>query len=679
MIIGGAAVQVMQAPDTSAPVRFGLDFYRFGSGGGILDVDVQASGAWVVTSDSGWLTASPASGTGNGTVRLTAAAHTGSGLRLAVVSINGQACIIIQGAGLKAVSAGYNHTLLLRSDNTLLASGANSYGAYGDGTTNTSSRPTEVATNVKAMRAGQTFSLIIKQDDTLWGTGGNTYGQLGQDNTNDVLSPVQIATNVAAVTSGVGHVLYLTTGGALYGIGRNDFGQLGDNSTTNRTTPVSIHTGVTQISAGYYHSLFIKDGAAYAMGANTEGRLGDGSTQTRLTPVQVMTNVARVEAGFRFSLFLKNDGTLWGAGDNSSGQLGSGAATASTPVQIATNVDNMWAGSNFIVFRKTDGSLWGLGGNDYRQLGDATTTNRTTPVALGKSVATAALDRNDLFVPKTGGSRSVVITSTGPYTITHPSWVTVSPTTGTAGDTTVTFTVAATHLPSPRSDWMTLNGQSVQIVQEGDASKAVTLDEYSGNVDGQGGTLTVSIQCPGTWVATSPVNWLQVSPDTGSGNGTLTITATRSTSSVFRTAEIAINGVYYFVNQGPGVFSYNSWLTTTSIPVGKQAYTDTHGPMDMTNLMAYAFGVSPFSATAAHMPVPELGDGVVKLKYRRSKKAMNVTYTVKSSVDLVTWGTQYVFSNMLTGEDSTAEIWEATAVYPDNPKTLFLKVEITAP
>ena len=96
---------------------------------------------------------------------------------------------------------------------------------------------------------GASHTLMVKDDGTLWATGSNGKGQLGDGTTTDRLTPVQVATGVTAVAAGNAHSLFLKSDGTLWAMGANGSGQLGDGTTTDRNIPVQITTGVTAIAA----------------------------------------------------------------------------------------------------------------------------------------------------------------------------------------------------------------------------------------------------------------------------------------------------------------------------------------------------------------------------------------------------------------------------------------------
>ncbi|AEC02461.1 fimbrillin family protein [Parasphaerochaeta coccoides] len=320
--------------------------------------------------------------------------------------------------GVKSVSAGQLHTMILKTDGTLWATGYNGFGQLCDGTTIDKTIPVQVMTDVKAVSAGTTHTMILKKDGTLWAIGENSNGQLGDGTTTDRTTPVPVKasidpddfmTGVAAVSAGNHHTMILKKDGTLWATGTNFSGELGDGTTTDRTTPVQVKastapndfmTNVAAVSTGIDYTMILKkDGTLWATGFNLFGQLGVGDNNSIKTPVQVwnsingsvlMTDVAAVSAGDAHSMILKKNGTLWATGDNYSGQLGLGAESTyrtSTPVQVMPNVAAVSVGNEHTMILKKDGTLWATGRNNYGQLGDGTTTEKTTPVQVKASTA----------------------------------------------------------------------------------------------------------------------------------------------------------------------------------------------------------------------------------------------------------------------------------------------------
>ena len=93
-------------------------------------------------------------------------------------------------SSVKDISAGWAHSLFLMKDGTVQATGRNDHGQLGDGTNSdrTSSVPVldsggSPFSDVTAISAGAFHSLFLKSDGTVWATGENSDGRLGDGTT----------------------------------------------------------------------------------------------------------------------------------------------------------------------------------------------------------------------------------------------------------------------------------------------------------------------------------------------------------------------------------------------------------------------------------------------------------------------------------------------------------------
>ncbi len=150
------------------------------------------------------------------------------------------------GANVAQVSAGSYHTCAVKTDHTLWCWGYNNYGQLGDGTTTTRLTPvqiTSLGSNVASVAAGYSHTCVLKTDNTLWCWGYNYYGQVGDGTTTTPkTSPVQVALGASAldVTAGGYETCARQSSTALYCWGSNGSGQVGDGATsTARSSPTA--------------------------------------------------------------------------------------------------------------------------------------------------------------------------------------------------------------------------------------------------------------------------------------------------------------------------------------------------------------------------------------------------------------------------------------------------------
>jgi alpha-tubulin suppressor-like RCC1 family protein len=285
------------------------------------------------------------------------------------------------------VSAGYEHTMIVKTDGTLWATGRNNFGELGDGTTTNKLTPIQVMSDVSFVDASWDHTMILKNDGTLWATGFNMHGELGDGTKTNKSTPVQVMSDVASVSAGTGnyaHTMILKTDGTLWATGWNYRGQLGDGTLTDKKIPVQVMSDVSSVSAGGAHTMILKiDGTLLACGRNDFGQLGDGTTDYKVNPVQIMSDVASVSASRMHTAIVKMDGTLWTTGYNNYGQLADGTQIdKSIPEQVMSSVSFVSAGFGHIMMIKDDKSLWGVGYGGMGQLGDGHTTSRLLPVPI---------------------------------------------------------------------------------------------------------------------------------------------------------------------------------------------------------------------------------------------------------------------------------------------------------
>ncbi len=290
------------------------------------------------------------------------------------------------------IAAGGSHSLFLKADGTVWASGANGDGQLGDGTYTDRFTATRVSglSDIVAVAAGVSHSLFLGSDGTVWACGRNTLGQLG----NGVwgyteATPVHVSglSGIVAIAAGETHSLFLKDDGTVWACGYNASGQLGNGTLDAQNTPVQIPalTHVTAIAAGSTHSLFLMDdGTAWACGNNVVGQLGIGHTFTVLGPVQVdiPINVVAIAAGGEHSVFAGSDGSAWFTGRFSYGGFGIGPSSQyNSPIVIPTlsGITAVSAGYYYSLFLKSNGTVWAFGDNGAGQLGNGTTGSYEAP------------------------------------------------------------------------------------------------------------------------------------------------------------------------------------------------------------------------------------------------------------------------------------------------------------
>jgi alpha-tubulin suppressor-like RCC1 family protein len=172
----------------------------------------------------------------------------------------------------------------------VFAWGSNAHGELGIGTTSAtpilvptqvidSADPSGFLGNVKAIAAGGNHSLALKTDGTVWSWGFNSNGQVGDGTRVDRSSPVQVLglNDIESICAGSFHSLALRSDGSVFAWGFNEEGQLGIGFfSADSPTPIQVIgpfgngflNDIQALGAGLAHSLAVRrsDGAVFAWG-----------------------------------------------------------------------------------------------------------------------------------------------------------------------------------------------------------------------------------------------------------------------------------------------------------------------------------------------------------------------------------------------------------------------------
>jgi len=143
-----------------------------------------------------------------------------------------------------AISSGGYHNLAIKTDGSLWAWGMKDSGRLGNGDADISElhgTPIKVMDGVRVVSAGYSHSMAVKTDGSLWAWGAND-GRLGNGTYTwkPNSTPIKIMDNVAFVSAGSNHTMAIKTDGSLWTWGGNGYGALGDLTTTTRLSPKEI-------------------------------------------------------------------------------------------------------------------------------------------------------------------------------------------------------------------------------------------------------------------------------------------------------------------------------------------------------------------------------------------------------------------------------------------------------
>jgi uncharacterized repeat protein (TIGR02543 family) len=279
----------------------------------------------------------------------------------------------VQVSGLTSIvklgGRGY-HSVAVKTDGTVWTWGWDEYGALGNGVDDSNIDylvPIEVAgvTNPIMVTSGFQFSIALMQNHTLMAWGNNSEGEIGDGTTTNRLTPVSVSgiDQVVWVSAGWTHVVAIRADGTVWTWGANNwqgafdcedtydnnnlgfycgYGMLGDGTENDHHTPEQISGlsgAIMALGGDSSTSVLLKDGTVWTFGSNGAGQLGVPAIYQSLVPVQVQGLCSEVYIMTRdfHNEALCADGSLWSWGSGENGELGNGTVNNSAvPVQVTS-------------------------------------------------------------------------------------------------------------------------------------------------------------------------------------------------------------------------------------------------------------------------------------------------------------------------------------------------------
>jgi alpha-tubulin suppressor-like RCC1 family protein len=327
----------------------------------------------------------------------------------------------LNGKKVEMISAGYNHTCVITTDELAYCWGYNAHGELGNNSTTNSFEPVAVdmtgalkGKKIRSISAGGDHTCAMTVDAMAYCWGNNYSGQLGDNTTTDRHTPVAVYTGgllndryIDSISAGGAHSCVVVANQyRIYCWGENTQGQLGNGLKTNSSVAVAVGTGgvlykkiMTVVASGNYTTCAKDaDGYLYCWGFGASGEMGNGTSEDQnLTPLAVTVagvnkddKAAYLEAGFAHICEHTNSGRIYCWGYNGQGALGinSTELSVSTPTLIADTgaagdaYRQVAAGAYFSCMVESNSRVYCWGSNQQGQLGNGTTTRSLVPVPV---------------------------------------------------------------------------------------------------------------------------------------------------------------------------------------------------------------------------------------------------------------------------------------------------------
>ena len=191
------------------------------------------------------------------------------------------------------ISAGNDHTVLLRSDGSVVSCGDN----YG-GKCNIP--PLDAGVSYTQISTGFLHTVLLRSDGSVVACGDNYVGQCN-------IPPLDAGVSYTQISAGFTHTVLLRSDGSVVACGRNYEGEC-------NIPPLDAGVSYTQVSAGHYHTVLLRsDGSVVACGANTDG-------QCNIPRLDEGVSYTQISAGHYHTVLLRSDGSVVACGANTDGQ-----------------------------------------------------------------------------------------------------------------------------------------------------------------------------------------------------------------------------------------------------------------------------------------------------------------------------------------------------------------------
>jgi len=228
-------------------------------------------------------------------------------------------CNVEAWSDIVAVSAGWNHTIGLKSDGTVVAVGGNYNGQCN----------VEAWSDIVAVSAGASYTMGLKSDGTVVAVGDFEYDIKGWS-------------DIEAISTAAMHIVGLKLDGTVVAIECSGGWKQGECN-------VEDWKDIVSVIASDIHTVGLKsDGTVVAVGLNHEGQCN----------VESWRDIIAVSAGESYTIGLKSDGTVVAVGRNYEGQCN---------VESWRDIVAVSAGQLHSVALKSDGTVVAVGLNNEGQ------------------------------------------------------------------------------------------------------------------------------------------------------------------------------------------------------------------------------------------------------------------------------------------------------------------------
>jgi len=485
---------------------------------------VASNTSWTVSDDAGWLSITPENGSGNGTITATYTENTSTTQRVGTITISGGGITRI----VTVTQAAISFTLAVTpSERGVEHTGGNT--------------TFSVASNTSWTVSDDAGWLSITPEN---GSGNGTITATYTENT----STTQRVGTIRISGGGITRVVTVIQAPVPFALAVTPSQRSVEDKGGSTTFSVTSNTDWIVSDDAEWLSVLPGSGsgngtitATYTENPNTVVRSGtitiNGGGITRTVKVtQAARPFALEVTPSERSVGDKGGSTTFSVTSNTDWTISEDVEWISaTPLSGSGNQTITVTYTDNPVTVQRSGTITVNGGGITRTL---TLTQAAQPFAL-------EVTPSERSVEDKGGSTTFSVTSNTDWTISEDvEWLNGTPENG-SGIGTITVTYTDNPVTNQRTGTITVNGggitRTVTLTQAAQPfALEVTPSERS--VEDKGGSTTFSVTSNTDWIVSEDVEWLNGTPENGSGNGTITVTYTDNPVTNQRSGIIIVNG-----------------------------------------------------------------------------------------------------------------------------------------
>lgn len=197
------------------------------------------------------------------------------------------------------------------------------------------------------------------------------------------------------------------------------------------------------------------------------------------------------------------------------------------------------------------------------------TTNTSKNITVRQAPASVNASTETLVFNNTAGSVIVTVNSEANWTAaTSSSWMEVSPSSGSAGTSTMTVSVSPNTATSERTGYVIISIGGSQRIQIPVRQRGIYIETEQTELSfiASGGSQELAVLSNTSWTVSSVPSWITVSPSNGEGDGKVKVTAQDNPNTANRSGVIHITqsglsiDVVITVSQAGKTFDVNTTI-----------------------------------------------------------------------------------------------------------------------